>query len=167
MNPFYLLPICYHLLPSVTADLKGGMCLTAEEYLGQIRVLDVQIQQDLEQLEELKVRAQGVTGIRYDKDKVQTSPSDRLCGDVCSIVMMNQKINEEIDRLYDAKQLIIGQIRGLRDADMIQILYKVYVQYKTLKVTGLEIGISYTTVLQKHREALALFEASYPLSDVY
>lgn len=141
--------------------------MTAEEYLKQIQVLDIQIQQDIEQLDELKHRAQGVSAIRYDRDKVQTSPGDRLCSDVCSIVTMEDRINDEIDRLYDAKQLIIKQIRGLRDAMFIQILYKVYVQYKTLKQACLEIGIGYTTVLVKHHDALKQFEDTYTLTDVY
>lgn len=140
--------------------------MTAEQYLQQIQILDVQIQQDMEQLDELKNRAKGVTAIRYDKDKVQTSPSDRLCSDVCSIVTLDDRITNEIDKLCDAKQRIIRQIRGLRDPVYIQILYKVYVQYKTLKTAGLEIGISYTTVLQKHRDALAVFASMYDLIDV-
>ena len=140
--------------------------MTAEQYLQQIQILDVQIQQDIEQLDELKNRAKGVTAIRYDKDKVQTSPSDRLCSDVCSIVTLDERITSEIDKLCDAKQLIIRQIRGLKDAVYIQILYKVYVQYKTLKVAGMEIGISYTTVLQKHRDALTVFASKYDLIDV-
>lgn len=137
--------------------------MTAEEYLGQIKVLDVQIQQDIEQLDELKNSARGVSAVRYDRDRVQTSPSDRLCSDVCSIVMMDQKINEEINRLYDTKQQIIREIRSLNDATYIQILYKVYVQYKTLKVTGVEIGIGYTTVLAKHQDALEAFASRFNL----
>lgn len=137
--------------------------MTAEQYLRQIEVLDIQIQQDIEQLEELKVRARGVGAIRYDRNRVQTSPSDRLCSDVCSIVTMDQKINDEIDHFYDAKQLIIKQIRGIRDPDLMQILYKRYVQYKMLKTIAMEMGISYNTVLAKHQKALAQFEVSYDL----
>lgn len=137
--------------------------MTAEEYLGQIESMDIQIQQDLERLDELKHSASGVSAIRYDKDKVQTSPADRLCSDVCGIIAIEQKINHEIDQLYDAKELIIGQIRGLRDASMISILYKRYVQYRTLKQVALEIGMSYNTVLVKHRSALDMFGVKYDL----
>lgn len=140
--------------------------MTAEQYLQQIQILDVQIQQDMEQVDYIRNRAKGVTAIRYDRDRVQTSPSDRLCSDVCSIVTLDDRITSEIDKLCDAKQLIIRQIRGLRDPVYIQILYKVYVQYKTLKVAGMEIGISYTTVLQKHRDALTVFASMYDLIDV-
>lgn len=141
--------------------------MTAEEYLGQIEALDVQIQQDIEQLEELKHRASGVTAIRYDKDKVQTSPSDRLCGDVCNIVTMEQRINDEIGRFYEAKELIIRQIRGMHSADIVQILYKRYVQLKNLKQIAVEIGMGYSTVLQKHRDALVIFEDQYTLKYLF
>ncbi len=141
--------------------------MTAEEYLGQIETLDVQIQQDIEQLEELKNSALGVTAIRYDKDRVQTSPSDRLCGDVCNIVTMEQRINDEIGRFYEAKELIIRQIRGMHSADIVQILYKRYVQLKNLKQIAVEIGMGYSTVLQKHRDALVIFEDQYTLKYLF
>lgn len=141
--------------------------MTAEEYLMQVELLDVQIQQDIERLDELRNSAKGVSAIRYDKDRVQTSAAgDRLCADVCAIVGMEQRINDEIDRFYNAKERIISEIRGIRDADAVQILYKRYVQFKNLKQISAEMGRGYTTILQKHHDALVLFASQVELNVV-
>lgn len=124
-------------------------------------MLDVKIQQDLERLEEMKSSASGVRAIRYDTDKVQTSPSDRLCANVARYTDFNDHINKEIDRFTEAKEKIIQQIQGLTNYVHVQILFKVYVQYKTLKETTPEVGLSYGTVLAKHAEALKVFEDKY------
>ena len=135
--------------------------LTAKEYLEQLKSIDVRIQQNLERLEELKSSASGVRAITYDSDKVQVSPSDRLGSMVARYVDLDEKINKDIDKFVDVKNKVIEQIQGLSDPAHIQILFKVYVQYKTLKETAPEVGYSYGTTLLKHSEALAAFYVKY------
>lgn len=135
--------------------------LTAREYLEQMKAIDVRIQQDLERLEELKHSATGQRAITYDSDKVQVSPSDRLGAAVARYVDLDERINREIDKFVDAKNRVIEQIQGLKDPDHIQILFKVYVQYKTLKEAAPEVGYSYGAVLLKHSDALTAFQEKY------
>lgn len=135
--------------------------ITAKEYLDQLHLLDVKINQDLERLEEMKHSALGIRGIQYDTDKVQVSPSDKLCADVARYADFNEKINKEIDRFVDAKNKVIEQIQGMKNPVYVQVLFKVYVQYKTLKEATPEIGLSYSTVLTKHAEALNAFYDMY------
>lgn len=135
--------------------------ITAMEYLQQLQTIDVKIQQDLERLAEMKHAASGVRAIRYDTDKVQTSPSDRVCADVARFTDFDAHINKEIDMFADAKEKIIGQINSLNHKTYIQILFKVYVQYKTLKQTADEIGMSYQYVISLHTKALILFMERY------
>lgn len=136
--------------------------LTARQYLEQLQELDTNINQDLERLEDMKTNACSTGGIDYSAERVQTSPSgDTLCRQVTNYVAFNDKINTEIDRFSDAKEQIIKQIRGLHDARYSQVLFKVYVQFKTLKVASGEMGMSYQYVRNLHRAALARFEETY------
>lgn len=136
--------------------------LTARQYLEQLQELDTNINQDLERLEDMKTNACGTGGIDYSAERVQTSPSgDTLCKQVTNYVAFNDKINTEIDRFSDAKEQIIKQIRGLHDARYSQVLFKVYVQFKSLKVASGEMGMSYQYVRNLHRAALARFEETY------
>lgn len=136
--------------------------LTARQYLEQLQELDTNINQDLERLEDMKTNACSTGGIDYSAERVQTSPSgDTLCKQVTNYVALNDEINAEIDRFSDAKEQIIKQIRGLHDARYSQVLFKVYVQFKTLKVASGEMGMSYQYVRNLHRAALARFEETY------
>lgn len=136
--------------------------LTARQYLEQLQELDTNINQDLERIEDMKTNACSTGGIDYSAERVQTSPSgDTLCKQVTNYVALNDEINAEIDRFSDAKEQIIKQIRGLHDARYSQVLFKVYVQFKTLKVASGEMGMSYQYVRNLHRAALARFEETY------
>lgn len=136
--------------------------LTARQYLEQLQELDTNINQDLERLDDMKINACSTGGIDYSAERVQTSPSgDTLCKQVTNYVAFNDKINAEINSFADAKEQIIKQIRGLHDARYSQVLFKVYVQFKTLKVASGEMGMSYQYVRNLHRAALTRFEEIY------
>ena len=136
--------------------------LTAKEYLGQLDLIDMKINQDLERLDEMKENAMSTGGFDYSKDRVQTSRlGNRLCSDVIRYTTLDEKINAEIDSFIDAKNQIIGEIRGLNDKKLINVLYKVYVQGKNVKVAAEEMGLSYVHVSRLHKRALELFEEVY------
>lgn len=136
--------------------------LSAREYLGQLQELDTNINQDLERLDDMKINACSTGAIDYSKDRVQTSPSgDTLCKQVTNYVAFNDKINAEIDSFADAKNLIIKQIRGLHNNYFNQILFKVYVQFKTVKQASKEMKKSYNYTVELHNKALAAFEETY------
>ena len=61
----------------------------------------------------------------------------------------------------DAKEQIIKEIRGLRDKNYVQVLYKVYVQYKTVKQASKEMKKCYNYTVELHNKALAAFEKTY------
>lgn len=135
--------------------------LSAREYLGQLQELDTNINQDLERLDDI-TNACSTGGIDYSAERVQTSPSgDSLCKAVTNYVDFNEQINREIDKFSDAKEQIIRQIRGLHNARYSQVLFKVYVQFKSLKVASGEMGMSYQYVRNLHKAALTKFEETY------
>ena len=133
--------------------------MNARQYLEQLEALDSKIYADVELLKEKKIRITGGGAIRYDKDRVQTSLTDsKLERDVCEVVAFEEKINERIKQYDQAKEKIIKQIKDLNVAIYIDILFRVYVQYKTLKQASNEMNKSYKYVRNKHDEALSEFE---------
>ena len=136
--------------------------LSAREYLGQLEFLDTSINQDLERLNDMRINACSTGGIDYSDERVQTSPSgDSLCRQVTNYVAFDDEINAEIDRFVDAKNLIIKQIRGLHNNYFNQILFKVYVQFKSVKQASKEMKKSYNYTVELHNKALAAFEETY------
>lgn len=136
--------------------------LTARQYLEQLQMIDIQINQDIERLSEMKQSALSTGAIDYSRERVQTSPvGDKIGTDVTRYMTFNDEINAEIDRFVDAKEQIIKEIRELRDFYYVQVLFKVYVQFKSLKITAREMKRSYNFVLDMHKKALAAFEETH------
>lgn len=143
------------------SEKKKG--LSAREYLKQLEVLDMQINEDLIELSDLKDSAMSTGGIDYSRERVQTSAvGDRLCSDVARYTDFDEHINTEVDRFVDAKRQIIREIRELRDKNYIQVLTKIYVQFKTVKTASQEMRKSYNHVVNLHSKALKEFEKKYP-----
>jgi DNA-directed RNA polymerase specialized sigma subunit len=136
--------------------------MKAKGYLDQLQVLELRIEQKKEMLENMRLQAESCGAIRYDKDKVQNS----ICGSpleeqVIRRVDFEQKLNKEIARFAEVREIIIGQIQGLDNIKHIQILFKLYVQYKTLKESAEEMDLSYSYILELHKKALKNFDATY------
>jgi len=132
--------------------------LTAKQYLDQLRVIDTKINQKMEELADLMTAATSTGAIDYSKDKVQTSPQNAQENRICKYVDLDAEINREIDEFVDIKHRVTKEIQELNVDYYIKILFKVYVQYKTVKDAANEIGLSYQYVRDLHKKALKAFE---------
>ena len=56
---------------------------------------------------------------------------------------------------------MIKQIQGMHNAKYMQLLFKVYVQFKSIKEAFAEMGMTYQYVRELHKKALAAFEEMY------
>lgn len=132
--------------------------LTAKQYLDQLRVIDTKINQKMEELSDLMTAATSTGAIDYSKDRVQTSPQNAQENRICKYVDLDAEINREIDEFVDIKHRVTKEIQELNVDYYIKILFKVYVQYKTVKDAANEIGLSYQYVRDLHKKALEAFE---------
>ena len=136
--------------------------LSAREYLEQLQEFDTIINQDIERLDNMKTDACSTGSIDHSAEKVQTSLSgDTLCKQVTNYIALNERINNKIDQYSDAREKIIEQIRGLHNNYFNQILFKVYVQYKSIRQASKEMKKSYNYTVELHNKALAAFEETY------
>lgn len=136
--------------------------LTAKQYLDQLKVIDTKINQKMEELAALMTSATSTGAIDYSKDRVQTSPQNAQENRICKYVDLDAEINREIDEFVDIKHRVTKEIQELNVDNYIKILFKVYVQYKTVKDTADEIGMSYQYVRELHKKALKAFEELHP-----
>lgn len=132
--------------------------LTAKQYLDQLRIIDTKINQKTEELADLMTAATSTGAIDYSKDRVQTSPQNAQENRICKYVDLDAEINREIDEFVDIKHRVTKEIQELNVDYYIKILFKVYVQYKTVKDAANEIGLSYQYVRDLHKKALKAFE---------
>ena len=132
--------------------------LTAKQYLDQLRVIDTKINQKMEELADLMTAATSTGAIDYSKDRMQTSPQNAQENRICKYVDLDAEINREIDEFVDIKHRVTKEIQELNVDYYIKILFKVYVQYKTVKDAANEIGLSYQYVRDLHKKALKAFK---------
>lgn len=136
--------------------------MNTKQYLLQLEKINVNIDQKIKELSELRelMLVQDVKGIRYDKERVQTSKS-REAGFVRisnKIVDLEREIDAEIDELVDKKHLIIKQIQSLDNPIFIDILYKRYVEFKSFNRIAFEMHQNPSYTRRVHGYALQDFE---------
>ena len=133
--------------------------MKAKEYLQQLKLLDVKIDQKLKQVGGLRQMAQATGALDYSKDRVQTSLSgDSLSNAVIRYLSLEEEVDRQIDQFVDMKNQIINQIQELKDVNYVQVLFKRYVEYKALEVIAVEMGYTYQYVRILHGHALQDFE---------
>lgn len=134
--------------------------MKAKEYLQQLQRLDTVINQKINELGDLRLQAQSTGGLDYSKERVQSSPSGDapFVKPICRIIDLEAEINAEIDRFVDEKHKIINQIQGLKNSDYISLLFKRYVEFKSLEKICVEMNFSYDYIKHLHGYALQDFE---------
>lgn len=134
--------------------------MKAKEYLQQLKRLDTMINQKNQELNDLRLKAGGTGSVDYSKERVQTSPSGeaQFAKLLERIIDLETEINAEIDAFVDKKHTIINQIQRLKNPDYIRLLYKRYVEYKSLKRICVEMNFSYNYIKHLHGYALQNFQ---------
>lgn len=137
--------------------------MSAKEYLQQLRRFDLLINQKIQELSELRMTAESLPGMKYSEDKVQKSLSQNapFISSVHRIIELEKEIDAEIDRFVDEKHRIINQIQGLSDMQHIEVLFKRYVEYKSLETISEEMGYTPQYVREIHGQALEKFQETY------
>lgn len=144
------------------------MKLTAERYLMQLEEIEAWIEEEKERLKEIVESATGLGSIDYSVERVQSSSSgDSLASSVIKMIEKKEEVQKNINRFIDIKREIINQIRAIRntvdDIRMEKILYKKYVQHKSVKQIAYEMGLTSGYISTLHRDALEIFEHSNEL----
>lgn len=132
--------------------------MTPKEYLSQIYKFEMLIKQKQTEKAQLK-EFDGVAGIDYTKEKVQTSSKNEApyISIVEKLIKCEFDINKLIGEFLNLKMKIIGEIQSLANPQHIEILFKKYVEFKRLEVIAVEMNYSYDYIKHVHGYALQAF----------
>ena len=131
--------------------------MTAQQYLEGIERAERKIEVINRRLEELRTRAEGVGAIRYDKDRVQTSPQNTMPDAVIKLCEIEDKYREAVIRAEVYKHEAQRRVNALADARYIAILTARYVDRLTWEGVGERTSYSPDHAIRLHREALRAF----------
>lgn len=136
--------------------------MTPKEYLSKIILLDQRIETNLESIERLKARAASVTSrISDDKGQGTNTPHD-FTDTIAKVLVLEEKVNQEIDQLVDLKSKITKEINGLDNKVYAVLLLKRYVLGRPLLEIAKDMSYSYAWIRHMHGEALEDFKKTYP-----
>lgn len=131
--------------------------MTTKEYLSQIQRLERQIQNKLSEICKLRTMAIGITSSN-DSERVKSSPDKDKLGTMVSKIV---DIEREVDEMINKRFFIVSQIDSISDTDMYDILTKVYILGKDLKVIAIERGVTYRHISRIFKNSISEFESKY------
>lgn len=127
--------------------------MTAKEYLSQYRDLNDSINAKLEQVAELRRKAQTVSSGSSDGTHSST-PYDRIGEITARIVDLEREINEDIDRSIDLQRGIRAAIATVPEVRLRTLLEYKYLNLLTLDETAVRMNYSYPQICRLHGRAL-------------
>ena len=129
--------------------------MTSKEYLRQAYRLDQKINSDIEEVARLREMSTSISSPVLG-DKVQTSRNGDapFVRSVEKILLLEEKINREIDTLVDLKQQMREVIAAVPDTDERMVLRYRYIHNLTWEQIGNELNADARTIRRWHGSAL-------------
>lgn len=119
----------------------------------------MKIEQKQEQLQQLREAALTCGGFDYSKERVQTSNTGgQIEEPVLRYIALEQEINLDTRALQDVIDTVTNGIHQLDNAKHIRVLFKRYVECKSLRKISKEMEYSYDRIRHIHGDALRNFE---------
>lgn len=129
----------------------------AKRYLDSIAKIDKSIEALKLEIIKLETLASGVTAIQYDRDKVQTSPKDRMPDILIKLVEVEKKLKAQYEELFSKKLQAYNIIDSLDTEMQKSILISHFFQDKTLFELTEIMHVSESTIYREYEKALEQF----------
>lgn len=135
--------------------------MTTKEYLMQIEKWDKIINNRLNDISELRDKADGVSSVPYDKDRVVTSGTKSKIEDIVTKII---DLERQVNIYIDMRQKIISQLEEL-NYDEYNVLYMRYVNCLAFPVIchrlNREDAWSESRMFKAHKCGLMDFESKF------
>ncbi len=121
-------------------------------YIDRLRLQRAQVEADISLLK----------GIRYDRDKVQTSPDgESFSRGVIELMELETEIADRVVEYEMTLTEMVRRVHSLSRPEYADVLYKLYIEDKTLMQAAEEIGYSYEAMCRIHGRALEEYRIKY------
>lgn len=136
---------------------KGQNRRKAESYLKEIRDNDRTLKSKRDELDALRYKASGSGAIRYDKDRVQTTPNDYLSMAMDDIIKIERQIEEKEHILEEMKGKAYALVRMIPQTDHRIIIEWYYLNGLSMLATAEKMCIAERTAYYLRDDALDSF----------
>lgn len=136
--------------------------MNAKKYLEKIRIDDERIREKLHELEDLQNRQTVVSAVNYTGIKTVRKSNEASFEKTSDrIIDLINEINRETERFAEERHRIIDQIQSLENYSFSQVLFKRYVEYKTITEIADELNYAYFYVADICGSALKAFAKTF------
>lgn len=126
----------------------------AKEFLKQVRLCDIHINNKLEEKARLQALALKITSSWLSEHVSGSGERDKLGDAVSRIMDLESEIDRDIDIFVQQKRSVQEVIDIVSNPDQLNILYKRYVHYESFEQIANEMCMSYRNVCTIHGKAL-------------
>ena len=130
----------------------------AQEFLREVRLCDIHINNMLEDKARLHALALKITSAWGGEHVSGSGTLDKQGDTIAKIVDMEKAIDKAVDEFIDKKAEVKAILKKIQNPDQLDLLYKVYIQYETLEQVACEMNMSYRNACYIHGRALQTVE---------
>lgn len=132
--------------------------MTAKEMLKQVKLYDVNIQNKLVEIQNLRNLVTSITSSLESEPVSGTKNNDKIGSIIARIVDMERELDQDIDRYVDFRQHVSKIIEKMKEPIQIQVLRKRYFEYESWVEISNDLGFSYQWICKIHGRALQAME---------
>ena len=138
--------------------------MTAKEYLGQIRRLDLEIDSMIRYKETLRDRLYSVSGMSFDAPPVMHSKSGDAPFEalIAKVAREERKIVRRIDYLVSLRGTIANEVSQIKNDTYRLILIMRYLEYCRWDQIADRLGYAERHIYRLHGQALEAFRKQFP-----
>ena len=132
----------------------------ADDYLRKIQRQESNLKKKKDELDALRYKASGAGAIRYDKDRVQTSPKDYLSMAIDDIIEIEKQIEEDEAAVEEIKGQAYSIVRRMSEADHRAMIEWFYLNGVPMAEVSLKMNLSERNAYYLRDDALESFGAA-------
>lgn len=137
--------------------------MTAKEYLSQYQGLQRRIRSKQDEIEQIKTLMEGLAAIRYDKDKVESSPTnDQMINGMIRIEEISNKIARDVSEAAALVDEITDRISRVKQNSLEMVLREHYINGLTFESICVNYHYEYRSIITMHGRALQEFSKQNP-----
>ena len=130
-------------------------------YLREIRRLEGAIARNQQEKEILYAKLTG-RAVSYEGERVQTSGAgDPMADVIAKVIELDHEISEQTVSYFVRLHEIKGQIESLGNVEYVTLLFKRYIEGKSLEAIAADMNYTYQHTRRLHGWALQAFEEKF------
>ena len=131
--------------------------MTAEEYLRQIKVMELKISEKEEQTQSIRETIETVRAVSYAGVKVKTTPKEHISDSVSRLEKAERELMSSAADLAEKKTEIMQRIHRISRPEYVELLYLRYVETMRWEAIAEKMSYSVQHIFKLHRRALSVF----------